>query len=202
MRGPPGPLSTSCRAPRWGRGPAPRTSARFAPPEPGGSCPRRSGSGWMPGGSSVAWGRRRSLGLGPGSYRVERLVGDALLGAEDAHRAPGGVVGLLQDRQADTGINARILSTHPAIPAEVSSPRALRPLQMSCHRAVTDLQRHIRGHSTSSGTENPSPYAWKVPVGKPLVRHHCQVGRAGEPAASARRTASRTRRVRRDRTSR
>ena len=34
------------------------------------------------------------------------------------------VVGPLCDRQADTGINTRILSTHPAIPAEVSPPRA------------------------------------------------------------------------------
>ena len=34
--------------------PAPRTPARFAPPEPAGPSPGRSGSGWMPGGSSAA----------------------------------------------------------------------------------------------------------------------------------------------------
>lgn len=76
-------------------------------------------------------GRRRSFGPGPGPYRVERLAPDALLGAEGAHRAPGGVVGPLRDRQADTGINTRILSTHPAIPAEVSPPRAPEPSPMS-----------------------------------------------------------------------
>ena len=36
--------------------PAPRTPARFAPPEPAGPSPGRSGSGWMPGGSSAARG--------------------------------------------------------------------------------------------------------------------------------------------------
>ena len=36
--------------------PAPRTPARFAPPEPAGPSPGRSGSGWMPGGSSTVRG--------------------------------------------------------------------------------------------------------------------------------------------------
>ena len=69
-------------------------------------------------------GRRRSLGPGPGPPLVERLAPDALLGAQGAHRAPGGVVGPGRDRQADTGINTRIVSIHPAIPAEVSLLRA------------------------------------------------------------------------------
>ena len=46
--------------------PAPRTPARFAPPEPAGPSPGRSGSGWMPGGSSAARGPPPVLRTWPG----------------------------------------------------------------------------------------------------------------------------------------
>ena len=48
---------------------------------------------------------------------VERLAGDALLGAERRHRPAGRVIGPSGDRQTDTGINTAVLiGAHPSIP--------------------------------------------------------------------------------------
>ena len=85
-RGPPAPSSASCRAPRWGRGPAPRTPARFAPPEPAGPSPGRSGSGWMPGGSSAARGPPPVLRTWPGP--VSRRTSCARCPARRRRRSP------------------------------------------------------------------------------------------------------------------
>ena len=143
--------------------PAPRTPARFAPPEPAGPSPGRSGSGWMPGGSSAArrpppvprtWpgpaSRRTSCARCPArrTRRSPRPWGRRRARA----RSPGGH----GDQHEDCVHSPR----NPSGGVTAPSPRTVTDvLIQNCHRCPETSQqtggtrstRNLRAHGRTTG---------------------------------------------------
>src|ERR1700733_1311536 len=67
--------------------------------------------------------RGRPVGLRASTQLVERLAGDAVLGAEGPDRPAGCVIGPLRDCKANTRIDGFGNSHHWSLGAEVSPPR-------------------------------------------------------------------------------